>query len=131
MNFRPIAALRAGLIASALISGMGYAAAHDTSNGVQTISGSASWYGPGFHGRQTANGERFDQNKLTAAHKTLAFGTKVRVTNSKTGKSVVVRINDRGPYHGNRIIDLSKGAAQAVGLTGVAPVKVEVLGRSA
>ena len=131
MTFRPNTALRAALIATALLVGNGYAAAQD--KGVQTISGPASWYGPGFHGRQTANGERYDQNGLTAAHKTLPFGTKVRVTNNKNGKSVVVRINDRGPYHGNRVIDLSKGAAQAVGLTssGVAPVKIEVLGRSA
>jgi rare lipoprotein A len=130
MIFRPKAALRAALIASALTSGMGYAVADP---GLQTIAGSASWYGPGFHGRQTANGERFDQNKLTAAHKTLPFGTKVRVTNRRNGKSVVVRINDRGPYHGNRVIDLSKGAAQAVGLTrsGVVPVSLQVLDNSA
>src|SRR3954469_9768550 len=60
--------------------------------------GVASWYGPGFHGKKTANGERFNTNDLTAAHKTLPFGTEVRVTNERTGKSVVVRINDRGPY---------------------------------
>ena len=128
MTFRPNTALRAALIVSALLAGSGYAAAQE--RGVQTISGPASWYGPGFHGRQTANGERFDQNGLTAAHRTLPFGTKVRVINRRTGKSVVVRINDRGPYHGNRVIDLSRGAAQAVGLTasGVAPVTIEVLG---
>src|SRR3712207_6415512 len=61
-------------------------------------SGKASWYGPGFHGRRTANGERFDTNDLTAAHKTLPFGTKEKVTNARTGRSAVVRINDRGPY---------------------------------
>ena len=95
----------------------------------QIISGSASWYGGQFHGRKTANGERYNQNALTAAHKTLPFGTKVRVTNESNGKSVVVRINDRGPFVGKRVIDLSRAAANAVGMVqrGVARVKVEVL----
>ena len=79
--------------------------------------GKASWYGPGFQGRLTANGERFNTNALTAAHKTLPFGTKVKVTNARTGKSVVVRINDRGPFHGGRIIDLAAGPARMIGLT--------------
>lgn len=79
-------------------------------------SGVASYYGRRFHGRQTANGERFDMNALTAAHKTLAFGTKVRVTNPRTGKSVVVRINDRGPYARGREIDVSRAAAIELGL---------------
>lgn len=79
-------------------------------------SGGASWYGPGFHGRKTANGERFNQNALTAAHKTLKFGSKVRVTYK--GRSVVVRINDAGPYVGGRVIDLSKAAAASIGLIG-------------
>ena len=93
------------------------------------ISGPASWYGPGFQGRKTANGERFDQNALTAAHRTLPFGTKVRVTCNQSGKSVTVRINDRGPFHGNRIIDLSKAAASRIGIVslGVGSVKMEVL----
>lgn len=96
-----------------------------------SLRGYASWYGPGFHGRLSASGERFNQYDLTAAHRTLPFGTRVRVTNLRNGSSVVVRINDRGPYHGNRIIDLSRAAAQVLGLTrmGVAPVRVEVLGR--
>lgn len=76
--------------------------------------GVASWYGPGFHGRLTANGERFNQNALTAAHKTLPFGTRVLVENPRTGKQVVVRINDRGPFIKGRVIDLSKAAAQAL-----------------
>ena len=90
---------------------------------------SASWYGKKFHGRLTANGERFDMNSLTAAHKTLKFGTKVKVTCVSTGKSVVVRINDRGPFHGNRAIDLSKAAATAIGLKdrGVGKVKLEII----
>jgi rare lipoprotein A len=89
--------------------------------------GVASWYGPGFHGRLTANGERFNTNSLTAAHRTLPFGTRVRVTNATTGRSVVVRINDRGPFTRGRVIDLSKAAARAIGVTGVAQV---VLARS-
>ncbi|WP_248305264.1 septal ring lytic transglycosylase RlpA family protein [Devosia sp. 1566] len=94
-----------------------------------TLSGVASWYGPGFHGRTTANGEKYNMHQLTAAHKSLKFGTKVRVTNKKNGKSVIVRINDRGPYVGSRIIDLSKGAAQAIGMigSGTASVTVEIL----
>ena len=90
-------------------------------------SGRASWYGPGFHGRRTASGETFNTNDLTAAHRTLPFGTKVRVVNKKTGKSVVVRINDRGPYAHGRIIDLSKASAQALGITGVGSVEVAQL----
>ena len=89
--------------------------------------GVASWYGPGFHGKKTANGERFNTHALTAAHKTLPFGTKVRVTNESTGKSVVVRINDRGPYAHGRVIDLSKAAAQAVGIEGVGQVTLAAL----
>ena len=77
--------------------------------------GVASWYGPGFHGRQTANGEKFDMHELTAAHKTLPFGTRVLVHNPRTGKEVVVRINDRGPFVKGRVIDLSKAAANALG----------------
>ena len=90
-------------------------------------SGAASWYGPGFHGKKTANGERFNTNDLTAAHKTLPFGTEVRVTNERTGKSVVVRINDRGPYAHGRVIDLSKAAAEAVGIEGVGQVTLATL----
>jgi rare lipoprotein A len=96
-----------------------------------SLSGLASWYGPGFHGRRSANGEIYNQNALTAAHKSLPFGTRVRVTNKHTGRSVVVRINDRGPYVGSRVIDLSAAAARTIGVirTGTAPVIVDVLGR--
>ena len=89
-------------------------------------SGKASWYGPGLQGRLTANGERFNTHAMTAAHRTLPFGTKVKVTNARTGKSVVVRINDRGPYAHGRVIDLSKASARAIGVSGVAEV---MLGR--
>lgn len=93
--------------------------------------GMASWYGPGFHGNLSASGEPFNQYDMTAAHRTLPFGTRVRVTNADNGRSVVVRINDRGPFTGGRVIDLSKGAAQVIGLmsSGVAPVRLEILGR--
>ena len=84
--------------------------------------GAAFWYDPGFHGRRTASGETFNTNALTAAHKTLPFGSRVRVTTERTGRSVVVRINDRGPYAHGRVIDLSKAAAQAVGVSGVGRV---------
>lgn len=96
---------------------------------IRVKTGQASWYGPGFYGRRTANGERLTRGTLTAAHPYLPFGTKVRVTNLRNGRSEVVRINDRGPFHGNRIIDLAHGAAHAVGLvsSGVARVKLEVL----
>jgi rare lipoprotein A len=86
--------------------------------------GMASWYGPDFHGKRTASGERFDMNGLTAAHRTLPFGTRVRVRNTRNGREVVVRINDRGPRIADRIIDLSKAAAAALDLlqAGEAPV---------
>jgi len=90
------------------------------------LSGVASWYGPGFHGRTTANGERYNMHDMTAAHKSLKFGTKVKGTNQTNGKSVVVRINDRGPYIGGRIIDLSKSAAQAIDMIGPGTAKVTV-----
>ncbi len=86
--------------------------------------GRASWYGPGFHGRLTASGERFNTDDMTAAHKTLPFGTRVQVVNKHTGRSVVVRINDRGPYAHGRVIDLSKASARAIGISGVAEVSL-------
>jgi len=95
----------------------------------ETIYGTASWYGPKFHGRKTANGEIFDENALTAAHKTLPFDTQLKVTNRLNGKSVVVRINDRGPYIGQRSLDLSKAAAHCLGSTvsGVVPYEAVIL----
>lgn len=77
--------------------------------------GGASWYGPGFNGKRAASGEIFNENAMTAAHKSLPFGTKVQVVDQRTGKAIQVTINDRGPYHGGRIIDLSKAAATALG----------------
>ncbi len=92
--------------------------------GARVQSGKASWYGPGFHGKRTASGERFNTNDLTAAHRTLPFGTRVRVVNKSTGRSVVVRINDRGPYAHGRVIDLSRASAQAIGILGVGTVEM-------
>src|SRR5690606_8324948 len=91
--------------------------------------GKAAWYGGRFHGRKTASGERFNKNKLTAAHLKLPFGTVVRVTNQKNGRSVEVRITDRGPYGGGRIIDLSEAAAREIGMirAGVVPVTLEIV----
>ena len=96
----------------------------------KVLSGVASWYGPRFHGRLTANGERYNQEALTAAHRSLPFGTIVRVTNLTNNVQTIVRINDRGPYVGDRLIDLSHAAARAVNMvgTGVAKVKLDVLG---
>lgn len=96
---------------------------------VSVSTGEASWYGPGFFGNRTASGEVLRPGTLTAAHRTLPFGTKVRVTNLWNGRSAVVRINDRGPFHGARVIDLAHGAANQLGLvaSGVAKVKLEVL----
>ncbi|MFP4363112.1 MAG: septal ring lytic transglycosylase RlpA family protein [Spirochaetia bacterium] len=91
--------------------------------------GYASWYGGRFHGRLTANGERFNTNDLTAAHKTLPFNTIVEVTNLENGRSVIVRINDRGPFVEGRIIDLSRAAADEINMTGsgIARVRVEAV----
>lgn len=96
-----------------------------------SFQGQASWYGPKFHGRLTANGERFNQNAMTAAHPSLRFGTRVKVTNLNNGRSVVVRINDRGPFVGGRVIDVSAAAARSLNMiqSGVAPVQVTILGR--
>lgn len=94
-----------------------------------TEAGIASYYHDRFHGRMTASGERFDQGALTAAHRTLPFGTTVRVTRKDNGKSVVVRINDRGPFRTERIIDLSRTAAGRLGMldSGLVHVSVEVI----
>jgi len=91
--------------------------------------GVASWYGPGFHGKKTANGELYDQTAMTAAHRTLPLPSVVRVTNLKNGRSVVLRVNDRGPFAKNRIIDVSQTAAKELGFVvdGTAPVRVEIL----
>lgn len=88
--------------------------------------GRASWYGPNFHGKLTANGEIFDMNELTAAHRTLPFNTIVRVDNQENGRTVIVRINDRGPYVDNRIIDLSRKAASDIDMIGAGTASVRL-----
>lgn len=108
------------LVLLALISGCA------ASRGSTIETGIASWYGPDFHGKQTANGEIYDQNALTAAHRTLPFNTIVRVTNANNGKSVTVRINDRGPYVGNRVIDLSRAAAERIDMIGPGTARVRI-----
>ena len=87
--------------------------------------GVVSWYGDKFHGRKTASGERYDKHELTAAHKSLPFGTKVKVTNIRNGKSVVVEINDRGPYAKSRVLDLSQAAFSEIGHTNTGVMQVE------
>ena len=91
--------------------------------------GIASWYGPGFHGNLTASGERFNSQALTAAHRSLPFGTKIKVTNQDNGRSVIVRGNDRGPFYGSRIIDLSEAAFARIASTsqGLASVCISKL----
>ncbi len=92
--------------------------------------GLASWYGEYHHGQPTASGETFDMRQLTAAHRTLPLGTRLRVTNLANGRAVRVRVNDRGPYVGGRVLDLSHGAARALGMVerGVVPVQLDVIG---
>lgn len=95
--------------------------------GVFTQTGIASWYGKQFDGRKTASGEHFDMHAFTAAHRSLPLNCYIRVTNKTNGKSVVVKVNDRGPFHGNRVLDLSYGAAKALDMlhSGVGNVKIE------
>ncbi|MCF3932997.1 septal ring lytic transglycosylase RlpA family protein [Acuticoccus sp. M5D2P5] len=126
MTFFAKAALCAAVFAIALPT---VTIAIPTEAHAATSSGTASYYGKRFHGRMTANGERFNMNAMTAAHKSLPFGTKVKVTNTKNGRSVVVRINDRGPFVGRRVIDLSRGAAAALDMVndGLAKVTMEIM----
>ena len=101
----------------------------DDEGGSAYESGVASWYGGNFNGRKTANGETYDMWEMTAAHKSLPFGTRVKVTNTRNGNSTIVRINDRGPFVGGRVIDLSRAAANDIGMDGLASVKLTILGK--
>ncbi len=94
---------------------------------IQGERGIASWYGYPYHGRRTSSGEVYNMHDMTAAHRTLPFGTRVRVHNLDNGRSAIVRINDRGPFVEGRIIDLSNAAAKAIGMSGLAPVSLEIL----
>jgi rare lipoprotein A len=109
-----------------VIAGRTYVPRHDPT---YDRTGVGSWYGPGFHGRKTANGETYDQHAMTAAHPTLPLNTFVRVTNLENGRSAMVRINDRGPFVHGRIIDLSRAAAERLGYAGngLARVRVQVV----
>ncbi|HYU33466.1 MAG TPA: septal ring lytic transglycosylase RlpA family protein [Thermoanaerobaculia bacterium] len=122
------------VVVSALLSGCSANRRPETRphGGVQPLErGTASWYGLRFQGHRTASGERFEMNELTAAHPSLPFGTLLEVRNVRTGKSVVVRVNDRGPYSKSRILDLSFGAARQIGLvlSGTAQVEVFLVDR--
>jgi len=131
----PLAALRRGVgagtaVAALLVAaptGQGPAFADTVPDWMQQ--GRVSWYGPGFHGRRTANGEIFDTHELTMAHRSLPFGSEVRVTNLENGRSVVLRVNDRGPYVRGRIADLSRAAADELGFAedGVVKARIELL----
>jgi rare lipoprotein A len=118
---------RYGNPASYVVYGKRYYTKDDGAGHVER--GLASWYGPGFHGRRTSSGERYDMHAMTAAHKTLPLPTYAQVTNLDNGRSAVVRINDRGPFHGDRVIDLSRAAAVKLGVlaTGTANVEVRAL----
>ena len=111
------------VVAALLLTGLSPVVTGSTFAGGNQCGG-ASWYGPGFNGNKTASGERFNQNAMTAAHKSLPFGTVVKVVDQRSGNSVRVTINDRGPYHGGRIIDLSKAAATELGFRGRGTTKV-------
>lgn len=112
------------LLSFAFLNLVACATSYGSKNIYQT--GLASWYGKKYHGKRTASGERFDMHALTAAHKKLKFGSKVRVVEPKSGKSVIVRINDRGPYTKKRVIDLSRAAAKKIGLIQKGTAKVEL-----
>ena len=139
MRDRSVSMMKAGVATATLILTLGAtASATDVTPDVQTKPqtvkprrwfeiGQASWYGRKFQGHKTADGETYDMNALTCAHRTLPLGSWIRVTNLKNRKSVFVRVNDRGPVPKNRIIDLSFGAAQKVGLLGIGKVKLETV----
>jgi len=96
---------------------------------LKVINTRATWYGPGFHGRRTASGERFNRNAMTMASRHLPFGTRVRVVNTRTGRSAVAKVNDRGPFRHGYMADLSQGLARKIGLGGSGPVRLEILRR--
>lgn len=118
--------MSSALLSLLLLAGVG---AQAGTAPAQTQAGVASYYHDRFHGRKTASGTAYNKNALSAAHKSLPLGSTVKVTDTRTGRSVVVKINDRGPYVRGRVIDLSRAAAQEIGLTekGLAKVKIEVL----
>ena len=130
---RSLVAMLAGLVLAAVLLALpapgSLRASYDDEVPAWMQSGRVSWYGPGFHGRRTANGEIFDTNELTMAHRSLAFGSRVRVTNLDNGRSIVVRVNDRGPYVRGRIADLSHAAASQLGFVedGIIQARIELI----
>lgn len=129
-TFKMAGAVVAAALMAVLVASPAWATPGATPFHGQEFSGIASWYGPGFRGRKTANGETFDSKALTAAHPTLPFGTLVEVSRVKGKKSVIVCITDRGPYTGGRAIDLSRAAARRLHMSylGTAPVRIQVVG---
>jgi len=125
----PVLASLAALVALLVAAPTGQGPAFPDTVPEWVQQGPVSWYGPGFHGRRTANGETFDTRDLTMAHRSLEFGSEVRVTNLENGRSVVVRVNDRGPYVRGRVADLSKAAASELGFVddGVVKARIELL----
>ena len=125
------AILRSGFLVLAVMVALALSACSSTPEiaAVKTQSGNASWYGPGFQGRKTASGERFNMNGYSAAHRTYAFGTKLCVENLSNGRGVTVRVNDRGPFVRGRVVDVSRKAAQSLGMirSGTASVRVSVV----
>jgi rare lipoprotein A len=123
---------RARAALAALVVTAGCAARREAVRAPAAQEGIASWYGPGLHGGRTADGQRFDQQEFTAAHPSLPLGSRVRVTHLASGRSVDVRITDRGPFARGRVIDLSRGAARALGMveSGTARVRVQPVGTS-
>lgn len=114
------------LLCALLFSGCDYHCRFE-SKPTQVEEGIASFYAPRFHGRQTANGEIYNHHAMTVAHRTLPFGTRLRVTNKDNGRSITVRVNDRGPFVGGRILDLSGEAARRLKVDGLAPVVIRTL----
>lgn len=129
-RYRSIFRLLAGILFLFFVAGCatssGSHARHPGLEGPFRQEGLASWYGPGFHGRKTASGERFNQNALTCAHKTLPFGTRLKVTNLDNGQELVVTVNDRGPFVRGRIVDLSREGAKKLGFIGQGISKVRI-----
>jgi len=122
----PIPPTLALVVAASLVAG-GCSSSRPRARGVTIERGVASWYGPGFHGKPTASGEIYDMHAMTAAHRTLPFGTVVEVRNLENGRVARVKINDRGPFVGNRILDLSKEAARQLGIYGPGTALVEIV----
>ncbi|MDD5549634.1 MAG: septal ring lytic transglycosylase RlpA family protein [Sulfurovaceae bacterium] len=106
-----------------------YAKPSDNNETKKCITGQCSWYGPKFNGKKTASGEKFDSSKFTAAHKTLPFGTKLKITDKNSGKSTIVVVNDRGPFTKSRVLDISSSAAQELGVIdkGIFTAEIEIL----